>query len=83
MLGLTMNKAGDTEMMSMMHFNPQTEHKNFQVRDSDVTEGIKTATPEAGRRVEQVGQTFGPSGLYSLHRLYKYATNVRYLFLST
>lgn len=71
MLVLTMNKAKDTELMSTMHFNPLTEHNNIQIRESDVTEGLKTATPEAGRRVEQVGQTFDPSGLYSLHRLYK------------
>lgn len=35
MLVLTMNKAKDTELMTVMHFNPQTEHKNIQVRESD------------------------------------------------
>lgn len=64
MLVLTMNKVEDTELMSMMHFNPQTECKNFQVRESDVTEGLKTATPEAGRHIEHVGRTFDPYGLY-------------------
>lgn len=71
MFVLTMNKAEDRELKSMMHFNPQTEHKNIQVQESDVIEGLKTATPEAGRCLEQVRQTFDPSGLYSLHRLYK------------
>lgn len=70
-VNLMVNKAEDTELMSTMHFNPMTEHKNIEIRESDITEGLKTATPDAGRHIEQVGQTFDPSGLYSLHRLYK------------
>lgn len=55
MLVLTMNQAEGTELLSLTHFNPQNEHKEIQVRESDVTE--KT-TREAGRRRRaQVGQT--------------------------
>lgn len=41
---LTMNVADGTELLSVTQFNPQNEHKEIQVRDSDVTELLKNNT---------------------------------------
>lgn len=41
MLVLTMNEAEGTALLSVTHFNPQNEHQEIQVRESDIAELLK------------------------------------------
>lgn len=60
MLGLTMNEAEGTMLLSVTHFNPQNEQKEIQVRESDYRTANKQHVKQEDAN-EQVGQTFDSS----------------------